>query len=240
MWKTLTVIYDVVNKDTGSYGGVETADLAIHRKFDDEVALFSDEPGHAFAFRTDDQYRIHIVLEIGVVLLCLTGTADDPVAVLLEFLDRVDQIVYFGDLHIFKGTAGDFGNSIIHLNGIMALIDDAIDTGTLAGPDDGAKIMDVLYPVEHHDQTVSVFNHLRNLGHPEFFYFRHIALMVTGLAELVEQFAVTDLIRDTLVFNILVTQYIGLDDPLVVQSFKERILAENIFTHCIFLLQILY
>jgi hypothetical protein len=143
-----TLAHGFVHNDGTGDRYVERRDLAGHRYPKKVIAGFFDEVVEACAFAAKDEDTVGVEVEFGVVGGAALVEAEDPDVFLLHLLEGADEVGDAGDTNVLGGAGGGFGHG--GGDGGRAALgdDDAVDTGSVGGAEEGSEVVRVFDAVE--------------------------------------------------------------------------------------------
>ena len=143
----------LIHDDAGGNGCIEGLYITGHRQGQDEVALFADQPAHAFAFIADDQS--HRTREIRLAPdFALHVGAVDPDTSRLQFFHAGGEVRDPGDREIFERTGRGLVHRVVEGGTAALRDDDPVGAGKVCRPDNGAQVMRILDLVKQDKERI--------------------------------------------------------------------------------------
>ena len=117
------------------------------------IAGAADQVVQAGAFASEDDYDVRREVEPVVILGAALIEADGPQVVLLEDLERADEVDDAGQTQVFSSARGGFEGSGAEGSGATLGKQNAVDAGGFGGAEQRAQVLGILYAVEGKDET---------------------------------------------------------------------------------------
>lgn len=146
--------HGLVHDDGSGDGDVEGGDLSGHGDAEEVVAGLFDEVVEAGSLAAEDEDAVGAEVEVHVVGGAALVEAEDPDVVLLELLEGADEVGDAGDADVLGGSRGGFGDGAGDGGGAALGEDDAVDTGSVGGAEEGAEVVWVFDAVECEEEVV--------------------------------------------------------------------------------------
>ena len=143
----------LVHDDRAGDGDVERRDAADHGDAEEIIAGFFDEVVESGAFGTEDETAILVEVEVGVVRGAALVESDDPDVGFFELLESTGDVGDAGDGDMLAGASAGFGDDAGDGGGTALGEEDAVDTGTIRGPEKGTEVVGVFDAVEGEEEA---------------------------------------------------------------------------------------
>ena len=143
-----------VHDDGSGDRDVEGGELAGHRDAEEVVAGLFDEVVEAGSFSAQDEDAVGAEVEVHVIGGAALVEAEDPDVFLLELLEGADEVGDSGDADVLGGSGGGFGYGAGDGGGAAFWDNDAVDTGSVGGAEEGSEVVGVFDAVEGEEEAV--------------------------------------------------------------------------------------
>ena len=128
--------------------------MASHGDAEEVVAGLFDEVVKTSSFAAEDEDAVGAEVKVHVVGGAALVETEDPNVVLLELLEGADEIGDAGDADVLGGPGGGFGDGAGDGGRAALGENDAVDTSSVGGAEEGAEVVWVFDAVEGEEEAV--------------------------------------------------------------------------------------
>ena len=118
------------------------------------IAGLFDEVVEAGSLAAEDEDAVGAEVEVHVVGGAALVEAEDPDVFLLELFERADEVGDAGYADVLGGSGGGLGDGAGDGGGAAFGEDDAVDTGSVGGAEEGAEVVGIFDAVEGEKKIV--------------------------------------------------------------------------------------
>jgi hypothetical protein len=143
-----TLAHGFVHDDGSGDRYVERRNLTGHGYPKEMIAGLFYEVVEACAFAAKDEDAVGVEVEFGVVGGTALVEAEDPDMLLLHLFEGADEVGDAGDANVLGGSGGGFGDGGGDGGGAALGEEDAVDTGSVGGAEEGTEIVGIFDAIE--------------------------------------------------------------------------------------------